>query len=96
MLINLQLASVVRYVFLAYYVVLLIRVAFTWMGPLAYRPGWRSLYGFTYSVTEPLLGPIHRLLSRYSRGMPVDFSPLILWLILMAAEHVVLRLLLPK
>lgn len=58
-----------------YSLVLLARVIASWLDPWAYSPISRLLV----RLTEPLLGPIRRLLPRSG---PVDLSPLILFLLL--------------
>ena len=50
---------------------------------------------FLYTVTEPMLAPCRNLLSRFQagRGMMLDFSPLIVFLLLEFARRIVYALL---
>jgi len=91
---NLLLIRLVHYVFGAYYAVLLVRVAFSWLGSLAFRPGWRTLYTLSHAVTEPLLRPLRSVLRRYTGAAPIDFSPMLLWGILFFVERLLTGLLL--
>ena len=56
----------------------------SWVNPSPYHPLVRLLY----QVTEPVLRPIRRLLSRYQTG--IDFSPLVAILIIQLVRRVVL------
>lgn len=50
---------------------------------------------FLYTVTEPMLAPCRSLLSRFQsgRGMMLDFSPMVVFLILVFAQQLVYALL---
>ncbi|MCW2278884.1 YggT family protein [Heliophilum fasciatum] len=50
-----------------------------------------AIFGFIYEVTEPLLGPVRRMMPASS--MPFDFSPMVALLLLYVVERVVLQLL---
>ncbi|MFI5254199.1 MAG: YggT family protein [Candidatus Limnocylindrales bacterium] len=69
------LAVFLRLLVLALYVVLLGRVLLSWVNPRFEGPVGR----FFYQSTEPILGPIRRLLP--STG-PIDWSPLVAFLAL--------------
>jgi len=91
-----SLVPVVHYLFAAYYVVLLVRVACSWLGGRVFRPGWRTVHRVSYALTEPLLRPIRNVLRRYTGAAPIDFSPLLLWGILFFLERLVTGLLLRR
>jgi YggT family protein len=57
-----------------------VRAIISWFRPNFYNPTWRSLLKFLYDITEPILGPIRRVLPTGSMG--VDFSPLIAFILL--------------
>jgi YggT family protein len=63
--------SIVLYVFI---VVLLVRVAFSWVSPSPTNPVSR----FAFQVTEPVLAPVRRRLPPMSG---IDLSPLVVTLI---------------
>ena len=70
----------------AYSLLLLVRVILSWV-----RPRENRFTVLLYRVTEPLLAPIRRLMARLfpRAAMTIDFSPVVLMLIL----HLVSRVL---
>jgi YggT family protein len=56
----------------------------SWVSPNPYNP----IVQFLRRVTEPVLRPIRRMLSRYQTG--IDFSPLIAILIIQFVQRVIL------
>lgn len=69
------LANFLRFMLIALWLLILARVLLSWVDP-----GGRSRLGaFIIQTTEPLLGPVRRLLPQ--TGM-FDFSPLIVLLVL--------------
>jgi YggT family protein len=73
----------VRFFFIALWLVIFGRVLMSWV-----NPRFDGLVGrFVYDTTEPLLAPIRRLLPQ--TGM-MDFSPLILLIILGVVVRLVL------
>lgn len=74
-----------------YYVLLLVRIIFSWLNLERTHPALRSIYRITYAATEPLLRPIRNLLFRYQRRMPIDFSPLVAWLLIEFIRRLLFR-----
>ena len=66
-------AIFLTYALYALIIVILIRVAFSWISPYPNN----SVYRFVFQVTEPILGPVRRRLPPFS-GM--DLSPLVVTL----------------
>jgi YggT family protein len=60
----------------AYFVAIMVRVVFSWIGPNHSNP----IYRISYDLTEPVLAPIRNLLP--GRGMGMDFSPMIVTFII--------------
>ncbi len=87
------LPQLIRIIFNACYVILLLRVIFSWVPVSARSPILLWLRQFSYDVTDPLLQPIRRCLAPYQRSAPVDFSPLLLFVILRIFESIITRLL---
>lgn len=58
---------------------ILIRVFGSWVVRDPYRTRW---YMTLVDITEPILGPCRRLLSRFQAGMRVDFSPVVALLLM--------------
>ncbi len=81
----------IDFVFTAFYIILLGRVIFSWVPISSRSPALMELRSFCYRVTEPLLQPIRRLLAPYQRNSPIDFSPLILIVLLSIVEQILLR-----
>ncbi len=66
----------------AYLLLLLARIVLSWFPPSG--PGvMESIRRFLFAVTEPVLGPVRRLLPPLRvGGMGLDLSPLIVFLVL--------------
>ncbi len=59
--------------------VLVARIIMSWF-PIEPNSGMASVYGFLHAVTEPVLGPIRRLIPPVGMGgMGLDLSPLIIF-----------------
>ncbi len=55
------------------------RIILSWF-PVEPGSGLASVYGFLYAVTEPLLGPIRRVIPPMGMGgMGLDLSPLVVF-----------------
>ncbi len=66
-------ASIITFVLYAFLIVLLVRVAFSWISPYPTN----SVSRFAYAVTEPVLAPIRRFIPPVSG---IDLSPLVVTL----------------
>ncbi len=78
-----QLAQILPLVFLIfrmYYLVLFARIIFSWLRLPSNHPVMRTVGPVIYGLTEPLLRPIRNALRPYQGSMPLDFSPLLLYL----------------
>jgi YggT family protein len=63
----------------AYFFVLLGRVVLSWF-PITPNTTLASVYSVLYSLTEPILGPLRRVLPPIGMGgMGLDLSPLIVF-----------------
>lgn len=64
-----------------------LRVILTWIMP-AHRRGYNSFIQIVYAITEPILGPIRRLLDKSSmmNNLPIDFSP---WIAMILLQSVI-------
>ena len=64
---------------LAYMVVLFARIIVSWF-PIQPNSGLATVYGFLHAVTEPVLGPLRRIIPPIGMGgMGLDLSPLIIF-----------------
>lgn len=75
------LAKVIDIILTAYLWIIVARALISWVNP---DPG-NKIVIFLYRVTEPVLGPIRRMLPRHS--LPIDFSPLIVLLIIIFLQY---------
>jgi len=67
-------AALLRYVLYAFIIVMLVRVAFSWISPYPTN----SVSRFTFRITEPILAPVRRWLPPVSG---IDLSPLVVTLV---------------
>ena len=79
------LAYVVDIAFEVYIVILFARVICSWIRVNPYG----KVFQFIFSLTEPLLAPIRRLMPK---TMMLDFSPMILMLVLILLQRLLLTL----
>jgi YggT family protein len=59
-------------------IVLLVRVIMSWFRVDPYHPVVR----FIYQITEPVLAPVRNILAPYQRSVPLDFSPLVVFILI--------------
>lgn len=64
-----------NYLFYALEILILARIIFSFVQVSPYHPTWGPVYRFVYNATEPLLGPIRRMLPPMGG---LDFSPMVL------------------
>jgi YggT family protein len=63
----------------AYLIVMFARIILSWF-PVNPGSGLATVYGFLYSITEPVLGPIRRVIPPLGMGgMGLDLSPLVVF-----------------
>ncbi len=63
----------------AYLIIMFARIILSWF-PVEPGSGLATVYGFLYSLTEPVLGPIRRVVPPLGMGgMGLDLSPLIVF-----------------
>ncbi|MGM0409931.1 MAG: YggT family protein [Bacillota bacterium] len=67
------------------------RVILSWVRPNPSNINLRKVIRFVYQVTEPILGPIRRLLPTSNLG--IDFSPIIAFFALRIVSNFIVRLL---
>ena len=63
----------------AYLIIMFARIIMSWF-PINAGSGLATVYGFLYSITEPVLGPIRRVIPPLGAGgMGIDLSPIIVF-----------------
>jgi|AntRauTorcE11898_2_1112593.scaffolds.fasta_scaffold09872_4 YggT family protein len=70
---------------------IIFRVIISWVRPDVDNKQWRKFLRIAYNITEPILGPIRRLIPTGSIG--IDFSPLIAIFALSIIRNFVISLL---
>lgn len=83
------LIPVINTIFWLIYALLWARIILSFVRPDPYHPTWGPIVRGVYDVTEPILGPIRRLLPPMGG---LDFSPLIVFLLLRLLQGVVINL----
>ena len=75
-----------------YTFVVIARVIVDWL--TMFRSSWRfgAIPNLRWRVTEPALAPIRRALDRYQRRSGIDFSPLVLILLLGIVQQLLWRI----
>ena len=73
----------------AYLFVIFARVVISWF-PVSPGSAMASVYSFLYAITEPVLGPLRRLIPPMGMGgMGLDLSPVIVIVVLVLLQQVV-------
>lgn len=86
-----QIIWAINLLFRAYYVLLLVRVIFSWLNIRRPHPLVMQIQRIAYAATEPLLRPIRNALAKYQRGVPIDFSPLVAWFLIELVRTLLFR-----
>lgn len=79
-------------IFTNIYVLLILgRVILSWFQSSFYNyPFLYNVFRFCYTLTEPLMAPLRRIIPPVRMGMGfMDLSPLILWLLLILAQQLI-------
>lgn len=84
-----MLYSLVNALFTILYILILANIILSWVRPDPYHPTFGPIIRFIYAVTEPLFAPIRRFLPPMGG---LDFSPLIVLLLLRVVQGAVLNL----
>ena len=67
-------SSIISQIFTVYYWIVIARVILSWVR-IGYDSPFRPVVNIIHQLTEPLLGPIRKVIPS---GMGLDFSPIIL------------------
>ena len=63
-----------------YEIVLIARIILSWIRPNTNHPVFQSLIKWIYTITDPVLEPVRRLIPM--SGMGIDFSPIIVFILI--------------
>lgn len=76
------------------YTLVLVDAFASWLPFLYSKPAIAKILYIIHSLIEPLLSPIRKFMAKTRLGaMPVDFSPIILLLLLNVISNIVVRIL---
>ena len=72
-------ATIICRLLQAYLIVMFARIILSWF-PVQAGSSLATVYGFLYTITEPVLGPIRRVIPPLGAGgMGIDLSPIIVF-----------------
>ena len=60
---------------------------------LSFLPVYNQFTQWVYKLTEPFLAPCRKLVDRFNFNLPIDFSPVILILILNLVQQLIYKIL---
>ena len=73
----------------AYFLLLIGRVVLSWF-PISPGSGLASVFSIVYAITEPVLGPIRRVIPPIGMGgMGLDLSPIIVFMLVIVLENAI-------
>jgi YggT family protein len=73
----------------AYFLILIGRVVLSWF-PISPGSGMASVFSIVYAITEPVLGPIRKVLPPIGMGgMGLDLSPIIVFMLVIILQNAV-------
>jgi len=81
-------AHIIDIALTVYMWIIVIRAVLSWVNPDPYNP----IVRFIHQVTEPVMAPIRRLIPL--RGMGIDFSPIIILLLIIFLQSFLVKSLL--
>lgn len=73
-----MLVTIINLVFNIIYILILVRIIFSFVRVSPYHPTWGPIMRFVYEVTEPILAPVRNILPPMGG---LDFSPLLVLII---------------
>ena len=88
------LAQIVSWISNIFIIMLLARAVLSWIVFSGYRHNSQlgRLYQFLCGVTEPVVAPVRRLISRFVNTGPMDFAPLATFFIIIIASRILIGL----
>ena len=94
-MIFLILAQIISWVCNILILILLARSVLSWVVFSGYRrnPTLMKIYQVLTDITEPIVAPLRRLISRFVRPGPVDFAPLLAFFLLIIISRILTRIL---
>jgi YggT family protein len=70
-----------------YLILLFARIILSWF-PISPGSGLAPVFSFLYTITEPIMGPIRRMLPPLNMGgMGLDLSPIIVIILVQVLQH---------
>ncbi len=78
-------ARVIEIILTVYMWIIIARALISWVNPDPYN----KIVIFLYRVTEPVLGPIRKIIPRHN--LPIDFAPLVALLIIIFLQSFLVK-----
>jgi YggT family protein len=77
-----DIVDIIRALLIVYEVIVLVRVFSSWF-PVPHSGPFRVILNVVYDLTEPILGPLRRMLPPVRMGMvAMDLSPIIVFIVI--------------
>lgn len=88
------LAQIITWVCNILVFILIIRSVLSWIvySGYQYNSTLHRVYDVLGAITEPIVSPVRRLLSRYFRMGPVDFAPVVTFFIILILRRVLVAI----
>ena len=85
-----MIAIILRRILQVFQLALFVNIILSWFVHSTPNMTVRQIYWWTGQLVNPVLDPIRRILRPYQGGMPIDFSPLILLILLDLLSRILL------
>lgn len=86
-----QLIGFIAFGIRIYTFIIIARAIISWVQPNPYNP----IVQLLYKLTEPVLFPIRKAMAKYMGGVGIDFSPIVVILLLNVLLRLIVWVLLP-
>ena len=81
------LTQIVNAIFKILQIAIILECIASWIPQLKYN----SLMDIVYKVTNPILEPIREMQNRFIQGLPIDFSPIIAFLVIGVLRNLIIQ-----
>ena len=90
-----MIASLIRIVCEILILALVARAILSWImhSGNKYNQGLAKAYTFLGLITEPLVSPVRKLLSKFISTGPLDFAPIVTMFLIIIVQNILLRIL---
>lgn len=82
--------TAINALFAFFYILLFARIILSWIRPDPYSQFWGPVINIVYSLTEPILGPVRRMMPAMGG---LDLSPMIVFLVARVLQGLIINVL---